>query len=31
MIYQLNNFTLYIDNSVIERVEDNFIKIYKKI
>ena len=30
MIYQLNNLILYMDNSVIERVENNFINIYKK-
>ena len=29
MIYQLNNFILYIDK-VIERVENNFINIYNK-
>ena len=30
MIYQLNDFISYMDNSVIERVENNFINIYKK-
>ena len=30
MIYLLNNSMLYMDNSVIERVENNFINIYNK-
>ena len=30
MIYLLNNFVLYMDNSVMERIENNFINIYKK-
>ena len=30
MIYQLNDFISYMDNSIIERVENNFINIYKK-
>ena len=30
MICQLNNYILYMDNSVIERVENNFINIYNK-
>ena len=29
MIYQLNNYILYMDE-IIERVENNFINIYKK-
>ena len=29
MIYQLNNFILYIDE-IVERVENNFINIYRK-
>ena len=29
MIYQLNNFILY-KNEIVERVENNFINIYKK-
>ena len=30
MIYLLNNLISYMDNSVIERVENNFINIYSK-
>ena len=30
MIYLLSDFILYMDNSVIERIENNFINIYNK-
>ena len=31
MIYLLNDFILYMNNRVIERVENNFINIYNKL
>ena len=30
MIYLLSDFILYMDNSVIERIENKFINIYNK-
>ena len=30
MIYQLNNYILYMDE-LAERIENNFINIYKKL
>ena len=31
MIYLLNDIILYMANSVIQMVENNFINIYKKV
>ena len=30
MIYQLNNYIIYIWMKIVERVENNFINIYNK-